>query len=127
MSAGQPIKFLLVGAVGYVINLAVFAALLRLGVPYVPDSIISYFISNAAMYVGNRYYTFALGHAGFWAAYLRYFAVGLVIAGLNAGVLALLVEVLELQPTPAQAISLLLITPVAFLLNKHWTFQQRTP
>src|SRR5688572_17149095 len=101
MSAAQPVKFVLVGAAGYVINLAVFTALLRLGVPYVVDAIVSYFISNAVMYVGNRYYTFALGHAGFWAAYVRYFAVGLVIAGLNAGVLVLLVEGLGLRPTPA--------------------------
>lgn len=124
MSATQPIRFLLVGAGGYVVNLAVFAALLALGVPYVGDSIASYFVSNALMYLGNRYYTFGLGHVGFWAAYWRYVAVGLVVAALNAGVLMLLVEVARLRPTPAQAVSLLLITPVAFLLNKHWTFQR---
>ena len=26
--------------------------------------------SLALMYLGNRYYTFGLGHAGFWRAYL---------------------------------------------------------
>ena len=47
MSASQPVKFLIVGAGGYFINLAVFAWLLKLGVPYLPDSIVSYFVSNA--------------------------------------------------------------------------------
>lgn len=119
----QPLKFLLVGAVGYLVNLLVFALLLRLGVPYVADSIVSYFGSNALMYLGNRYFTFRLGHSGFWGAYGRYVLVGAVVAGLNAVLLALLVELIGLRPTPGQAISLLLITPVAFVLNKRWTFR----
>jgi putative flippase GtrA len=125
MSVNQPVKFLLVGAGGYLVNLAVFAWLLRLGVPYLLDSIVSYFISNALMYLGNRYYTFSLGHEGFWPAYVRYILVGLVVAGLNAIVLAILVETAGLYAVYAQAISLLLITPVAFVLNKRWTFGDR--
>jgi putative flippase GtrA len=125
VSVNQPVKFLVVGAGGYLVNLAVFAWLLRLGVPYLLDSIVSYFISNALMYLGNRYYTFSLGHDGFWAAYVRYILVGLVVAGLNAIVLAILVETAGLYAVYAQAISLLLITPVAFVLNKRWTFRNR--
>jgi putative flippase GtrA len=125
VSVNQPVKFLLVGAGGYLVNLAVFAWLLRLGVPYLLDSIVSYFISNALMYLGNRYFTFSLGHDGFWLAYVRYILVGLVVAGLNAIVLAILVETAGLYAVYAQAISLLLITPVAFVLNKRWTFRDR--
>jgi len=118
-------KFLLIGAAGYFVNLAVFGLLLKVGVPYLLDSIVSYFVSNALMYLGNRYYTFSLGHEGFWGAYGRYILVGLVVAGLNAIVLAFLVEIAGLYAVYAQAISLLLITPVAFLLNKRWTFSDR--
>jgi putative flippase GtrA len=127
VSAKQPLKFLLVGAGGYLVNLAVFTWLLRLGVPYLLDSIVSYFVSNALMYLGNRYYTFGLGHDGFWGGYARYMMVGLVVAGLNAIVLAVLVEALAVPPVYGQAISLLLITPVAFVLNKRWTFGDRRP
>lgn len=125
MRASQPVKFVLVGAGGYVVNLAVFAGLLKLGVPYLLGSIISYFVSNALMYFGNRYYTFGLGHDGFWPAYVRYVLVGLVVAGLNTIVLAFLVEIVGLNPVYGQALSLLLITPVAFVLNKRWTFRPR--
>jgi putative flippase GtrA len=125
VSVNQPMKFLLVGAGGYLVNLAIFAWLLLLGVPYLLDSIVSYFISNALMYLGNRYFTFSLGHDGFWLAYVRYILVGLVVAGLNAIVLAILVETAGLYAVYAQAISLLLITPVAFVLNKRWTFRDR--
>lgn len=125
MSVGQPVRFLIVGAGGYFVNLAVFAWLLRLGVPYLSDSIVSYFVSNALMYLGNRYYTFGLGHDGFLRAYVRYILVGLVVAGLNAAVLAFLVEIVGLRAVYGQALSLLLITPAAFVLNKRWTFRDR--
>ena len=123
MIASQPVRFLLVGAGGYVANLAVFAALHSAGTPYIAASLASYFISNALMYLGNRYFTFGLDHTGFWAAYLRYVVAGGVVAGLNAVILALLVEVAGLHPTLGLAVSLLLITPVAFVLNKRWTFK----
>ncbi len=122
MSVAQPLKFLIVGAGGYFVNLAVFAWLLRVGVPYLIDSILSYFVSNALMYLGNRYYTFGLSHDGFWRAYARYILVGFFVAALNALILALLVEVAGLRPVYGQALSLLLITPVAFVMNKRWTF-----
>jgi len=121
----QPIKFLIVGAAGFVVNLVVFALLYELGVPYLAASIASYAISNALMYLGNRYFTFALGHEGFWTAYARYAIVGSVIVGLNAAVLAVLVEIGGLHATLGQAVSLIVLTPVAFYLNKRWTFQLR--
>ena len=120
---GQPVKFLLVGAGGYAVNLLAFWALYAAGVPYVAASLAAYLVSNALMYVGNRYFTFGLGHTGFAAAYVRYLAVGLLVAGLNAALLAFLVEIVGVDPTLGQALSLLAITPVAFVLNKRWTFQ----
>jgi dolichol-phosphate mannosyltransferase len=122
----QPLKFLLVGASGYVVNLAVFAGLYAIGVPYVPASILSYAFANALMYLGNRYFTFRLGHEGFWSAYLRYMLVGMVVVGLNAAILAALVEGTGIDARLGQAISLLLITPVAFVLFKRWTFRIRS-
>jgi putative flippase GtrA len=122
-AAAQPVRFLIVGAGGFVLNLGVFAALHSAGVPYIVNSIVSYFIANAAMYIGNRYFTFRLGHAGFWSAYLRYMIVGAVVAGLNAGILAALVQGTGIDSRIGVAISLLLITPVAFVLFKRWTFR----
>ncbi|MBD0329061.1 MAG: GtrA family protein [Thermoleophilia bacterium] len=126
MSAlGEPARFVLVGAGGYLVNLLVFSLLYALATPYVAAALVSYFVSNALMYLGNRYFTFRLGHEGFVATYLRYSAVGVVVVALNAALLASLVEGTGVHPTPAQALSLLLVTPVAFLLNKRWTFRVR--
>lgn len=123
MNVAQPVKFLIVGTAGYLINLGIFAGIYSLGMPYVPASIVSYFVSNAFMYLGNRYFTFRLGHEGFWGAYLRYMIVGAAVVALNAGVLAALVEGTGIDPRLGQAISLLIVTPVAFVLFKRWTFR----
>jgi putative flippase GtrA len=120
---GQPAKFVLVGAGGYLVNLAAFAMLFGAGLPYVIASVAAYFISNALMYLGNRYYTFRLGHEGFWSAYLRYLVVGLVVSVLVVAVLALLVELVGMHPTLGQGVAMLVVTPVAFVLFKRWTFR----
>jgi putative flippase GtrA len=120
---GQAFKFVLVGAGGYVVNLLAFAALYGGGVRYVVASVTAYFLSNVLMYFGNRYFTFRLGHAGFWSAYIRYLIVGLVVAGLTVAVLVVLVDVAGLHPTFGQALALLIVTPVAFVLFKRWTFR----
>ena len=125
MRAAEPAKFVLVGTGGYFVNLGIFAALYGVGVSYLPASIVSYFISNTVMYVGNRYFTFRLGHSGFWTTYLRYVLTGAIVVGLNVGILAALVEGTGIDPRLGQAISLLLITPVAFVLFKRWTFRIR--
>ena len=127
MNVAQPARFVGVGAAGYGVNLLAFAALYAAGTPYAAASVVAYLVSNALMYLGNRYFTFRLGHVGFWSAYARYLLVGLLVGGLTAIVLTFFVEVLGLQPTLGQALALLLVTPVAFVLIKRWTFQLREP
>lgn len=119
----QPLRFLIVGAAGYVVNLAVFALLDRAGIPYIAAAMLSYLVSNALMYLGNRFFTFRLGRDGFWSAYLRYMAVGLVVVALNAAVLAALVEGTGINETLGNGLALLVVMPVAFVLFKRWTFR----
>jgi putative flippase GtrA len=122
-AAAQPAKFLLVGAGGYVVNLAVFALIETARPSYFLNSIVSYVIANALMYLGNRYFTFGLSNDGLLAAYVRYVLVGGVVAGLTAALLAVLVEGLAAEPLLGQALALAAVTPVAFVLNKRWTFR----
>jgi putative flippase GtrA len=49
--------------------------------------------------------------------------VGLVVVALNAAILAVLVELASLNETVAQGLSLLAVTPIAFVLFKRWTFR----
>jgi putative flippase GtrA len=119
---GQPVRFVLVGVGGFVLNVCAFTALFGLGAWYLAASVVAYLASNAAMYVGNRYFTFGLSHRGFVAAYLRY-VVGAVVAALTALLLAALVERLEVDPRLGQALALTALVPVSFLLSKRFAFR----
>jgi len=111
------------GVLATSVNVGMFAVLYGARLSYILASILSYFLSNAAMYVGNRYFTFRLGHEGFWRAYLSYMLVGVIVVALAAGLLAMIVEWLGVDPRLGQAISLLLVMPAAFFLFKRWTFR----
>jgi putative flippase GtrA len=120
---GQPAKFVVVGTGGFLLNLVVFSALFGLGAWYLASSVIAYLVSNAAMYLGNRYLTFGLAHAGIVGAYLRYVVVGVVVAALTVLLLAAFVEGLGFDPRPAQALALALLVPLSFFLSKRFAFR----
>jgi putative flippase GtrA len=119
----QPLKFVLVGAGGFVLNVCLFAVLFDLDTWYMAASALAYLGSNAAMYVGNRYFTFGLSHDGFLVAYLRYAVVGGVVAGLTALLLAAFVEGLGVDPRLGQALALSVLVPVSFVLSKRFAFR----
>ena len=112
---GQPAKFVVVGTGGFLLNLLVFSGLFGLGTWYLAASVLAYLVSNAAMYLGNRYFTFGLTHDGIVGAYLRYVVVGAAVAGMTVLLLAAFVEGLGLDPRPAQALALVLLVPLSFL------------
>lgn len=119
----QPAKFVLVGAGGFALNVLAFTLLFDLGAWYLAASVLAYIASNAAMYVGNRYFTFGLSHVGFLAAYLRYVVVGATVAALTAALLAAFVEGLGLDPRLGQALALSVLVPLSFLLSKRFAFR----
>ena len=119
----QPLKFLLVGIGGFVVNVCAFTALFGLGTWYLAASVLAYLLSNAAMYLGNRYLAFGLSHDGFLRAYVRYVVVGGAVVALTALLLAAFVEGLGMDPRPGQALALTVLVPLSFVLSKRFAFQ----
>jgi putative flippase GtrA len=119
----QLAKFVVVGAGGFVLNVLAFTVLFAFGTRYVAASVLAYLTSNAAMYLGNRYFTFGLSHDGLFAAYLRYAVVGAIVAALTAVLLAGLVEGVGLDPRIGQALALSILVPLSFLLSKRFAFR----
>jgi putative flippase GtrA len=119
------VRFGLVGASGYVVNLAVFTALVAgLDVHHLLAATGAFLVAVANNFWWNRHWTFAAGdgHAGFQAA--RFLLVSLGAFGLNLLLLELLVSA-GLAEVPSQAIAVLCATPANFLGNKLWTFGSR--
>ena len=121
----QLVKFCVVGATGYVVNLAVYTALLRgADIHYVPAAIGSFLVAVSNNYWWNRHWTFRgqRGHVVFQG--LRFFVVSAIALVANLVVLHVLVT-LGLGEVVAQAIAIMLVTPVNFVGNKLWSFRHR--
>ena len=119
------VKFSIVGASGYVVNLAVYVALLRgAGLHYVAAAVCSFAVAVANNYTWNRRWTFR-GHRGhLYYQGLRFLVVSLVALGANLLLLRGLVAA-GVDKIAAQAIAVVLVTPLNFVGNKLWSFRRR--
>jgi dolichol-phosphate mannosyltransferase len=120
----QLAKFAAVGASGYVVNLAVFATLVRgFEVDHRIAAICSFVVAVANNYTWNRLWTFrdSRGHAAIQG--MHFFGVAVVALVANLVVLEVLVA-LGLDEVLAQAIAIVLVTPINFVGNKLWTFRR---
>ena len=121
----QLVRFGVVGGSGYIVNLAVFAALVEgAGVNHLVASTVAFSVAVLNNFWLNRHWTFQAraGHAGFQAS--RYFAVSVVAFLVGLGLLALFVDVLGLPELLSQAAAIVIATPVNFAGNKVWTFDR---
>ncbi len=120
----QLVRFGLVGASGYVVNLAVFAVAVHLlEVHYRVAPVLAFLVSVANNFWWNRHWTFDArdGHAGFQAA--RFLTISVLAFLFSYGVYLLLVEQAGLPKVPAQAVAIVTATPLSFLGQKLWSFR----
>ena len=120
----QLVRFGVVGASGYVVNLAVFALLVHgASVDYKLAAVGAFVVALSNNFLWNRWWTFRAsdGHAGFQAA--RFCVVSLVAFAFNLVVLYTLVEGIGLSEVPAQALAIAAATPLNFVGNKLWSFR----
>ena len=121
----QLVKFCLVGASGYAVNLWVFSFLvLVVGIHYIPAAVCSFLVAVTNNYTWNRLWTFRdqRGHVGYQG--MRFLVVSTIALVANLVVLHALVSV-GLAEVVAQAIAIVLVTPVNFVGNKLWSFGPR--
>ena len=121
----QLLKFGVVGASGYLVNLAVYALLLkRAGLHYVAAATGSFLVAASWNYCWNRSWTFRAQRGNFGIQGMRFFIVSATVYGANIGVLAALVSS-GLGKIVAQAIAIIVVTPLNFLGNKLWSFRRK--
>ena len=120
----QLVRFCLVGASGYAVNLAVFAATLTfLGAHHIVAAVVAFCVAWLNNFALNRHWTFrstvgasALGQGA------RYLTVSVASLGMNVVMLEALVRG-GMAEIPSQALAIALVTPVVFLLNRRWAFR----
>jgi putative flippase GtrA len=120
----QLAKFSTVGASGYVINLAVYTALLRgAGFHYAAAATCSFLVAVTNNYIWNRLWTFHAqrGHVG-WQG-LRFLVVAVIAYAANLVLLSGLIA-LGVDEVLSQAVAVVLVTPLNFVGNKLWSFRR---
>lgn len=119
------VKFCVVGASGYAVNLVVYTLLLKgVGLHYVLAAIGSFLVAVTNNYTWNRLWTFRHQRGHLVLQGLRFFVVSALALGANLLVLHLLVQA-GLGEVVAQAIAIIFVTPVNFIGNKLWSFRHR--
>ncbi len=120
----QLAKFTVVGGIGYVINLAVYTALLQADLHYLAAATCSFLVAVTNNYFLNRRWTFHdrrhhVGVQGF-----QFLVVSAVSLGANLLILHGLIS-LGAGKLVGQAIAIVLVTPLNFLGNRLWSFRHR--
>jgi putative flippase GtrA len=119
--ANQFVRFCAVGASGYAINLAVYAALLAAGLHYLAASAIAFLVAAASNYLWNRTWTFRTHDAPVLGQGARALLVSTLSLGANQLFLVVLVAG-GAGHLAAQAVAIALATPFSFAANKLWAF-----
>jgi putative flippase GtrA len=121
----QLLKFCVVGASGYAVNLSVYAVLVKVAdVHYLPAAVCSFLVAVTNNYIWNRVWTFRGRRGHFAYQGLRFLVVSTAALGLNLLFLRALVEV-GLGSITAQAVAIVLVMPINFVANKLWSFSPK--
>jgi putative flippase GtrA len=117
-------KFSVVGGIGYLLNLAVYVALLKgADVHYLPAAACSFVVAVSNNYFWNRQWTFRHRRGHLYYQGMRFLLVSLAGLCLNLGVLRGLVG-LGAGKIVGQAVAILVVMPFTFTANKLWSFRQ---
>jgi putative flippase GtrA len=118
----QLLKFGTVGVSGYFVNLAIYASLLGIGAH--AAALISFVVSAVNNYWWSRHWTFASQKGHFGRQGLRFLVVALIVLAVSQLWLFVFLDWLGLGKIVAQALSIVLVTPISFLGNKLWSFRR---
>lgn len=122
----QLAKFATVGASGYAVNLTVYALLVEVaGLHYLAAAVCSFLVAVTNNYTWNRLWTFRdqRGHVAYQG--MRFLLVSVTALSANLLLLYGLVSA-GAGKLPAQAVAILLVTPLNFAGNKLWSFRTKS-
>jgi putative flippase GtrA len=125
-SVWELIRFCVVGGSGYLVNLGVYSLLIQGGTHYRSAAAGSFAAAVVNNYSWNRRWTFRGRRGRLYDQGLRFLFVSLGALGANLLLLQFIVS-LHFGKLPAQAIAIVLITPLSFLGSKAWAFAPAQP
>ena len=122
----QFLRFCVVGASGYAVNIGAFAVALALSVEHLVAVAAGFGLAMASNFWFNRHWTFASCHRGLARQAARFFTVSVAACLLAAAILELLMGS-GLSALAAQPASVMAVTPLSFLGARNWSFDDSEP
>ncbi len=118
-------KFAIVGGSGYIVNLIFFDLASHLGAHYLIAATVAFLAAVGNNFHWNRRWTFAaVGTEAVHRQARRFLIVSTISFFFSLGLLDALVQGAGLNTLLAQAISIAIAMPFAFVANRVWTFAQ---
>jgi putative flippase GtrA len=118
----QLIRFLIVGGCGYVLAMAIYSGQIAAGVSTYAAVPAAFILNGLFNFTLNRLWTFPPSGRPVTSELGRFCAVAALSMIVNYGALYLLHDGAGLAAVPAQALAIIIATPVGFLGNKLWSF-----
>jgi putative flippase GtrA len=123
----QFVRFAIVGLAQNGTNLAIFALMVALGVPFILAAAIAAVVALALSFVLNRRWTFPGTGDRTTGRAARFALVWLAFVAVALPTLALLVDVAHLPRVPAQALIIFVGAPLSYFIQRQWTFRATDP
>jgi putative flippase GtrA len=122
-SRQQLLRYLVVGGCGYVLALVLYAGQLAVGVPPFTAVPLAFVANGLFNFAVNRIWSFPSSGRTVQHELGRFGIIALASLVVNYGSMYLLYEVVGVAALPAQALAIIIATPVGFLGNKLWSFR----
>lgn len=120
----QLVRFGLVGGVGFVVNVAVYALFVHsAGVDYHVANVLAWIVAVCNNFVLNRHWTFDARGGRARSQAIRFLIVSLLAEAFSLLALTLFVQSAGIAKVPAQAMAVACSMPLNFLGNKLWSFR----
>ena len=119
----QLVRFALVGASGYVVNLVVFAGAVEgAGFAYPAGATLAFLVAVSNNFLWHRRWTFRASDIQAREQIARFLTVSIAAFLGGLAILTAIVELMGVAEIPAQAAAIVAVTPISFVANKLWTF-----
>lgn len=122
-SAEQMLRYVIVGGCGYVVAMALYAGQLAAGVAPYAAVLLSFAANGLFNFFANRAWSFPASGRPLHRELGAFGVVALASLVANYGAFYLLYGRAGIAALPAQALAIVIATPVGFLGNKLWSFR----
>lgn len=119
----QFLKFCLVGLSNTIVYLAIYYALVFIGVYYLMANFIGFVISVFNAYYWNKRHVFSNSKASSASTIMKTYVSYGITTLISSFLLYQLVELFSVPKVIAPIITLVVTIPLNFILNKYWTFE----